>query len=162
MKALLWKDLKISKWWIFTNSLIILTLGILGSYLSYFTNFPGIIMILISIVGILFWSIFSGISHYFNEDQGNAREFLNTLPVPRWKMLLSKASLLFFENLIYWALALFFLYIHLTKLQLVDLRIQTLFILYLYAFISTYTISIISLSLSALTKELKPYPFSPC
>jgi|GEM_PF-1071253 len=155
MRMLLWKDIALSKWWIISNVLIISVLGILGIYLSYYKNFPGVILVVLSMVGIFFWSIISGAAHYFNEDHGNAREFLNTLPVPRWKILLSKALILLFENFLYWTLILIFFYITLLEMQtLPPLTPRILITFYLSAALSTYTLSIVSLSVSALTKEM--------
>ncbi|MFZ8835187.1 MAG: hypothetical protein ACO2O5_13510, partial [Candidatus Caldipriscus sp.] len=61
---LFWKDFKLSKWWILANVMIISALGIIGVYLTYFTDFPGIILVLLSMAGVLFWSLFSGAAHY--------------------------------------------------------------------------------------------------
>ncbi len=73
MKWLLWKDFKLSKWWIFANVMIISALGIIGVYLTYFRDFPGIILVMLSKGWVLFWSLFSGAAHYFNEDQGERK-----------------------------------------------------------------------------------------
>jgi len=155
MKWLLWKDFKLSKWWILANVMIISALGIIGVYLTYFRDFPGIILVLLSMAGVLFWSLFSGAAHYFNEDQGNARESLNTLPVQRWKILLSKALILLLENFLYWSLIVLFFYINLLKAQgLPPLTPRIFLTFYLSAILSTYTLSVISLSISSLTKDM--------
>ena len=108
MRMLLWKDFKNSKWWIAGNVLIITVLGLLGVYLSKYKDFPGFIFPILSGVGVVFWSFVSGMSHYFNDDNGNAREILNTLPIPRWKILFSKMVILFMENVVYWRFIWFY------------------------------------------------------
>lgn len=58
MKWLVWKDFKLSKWWILANVIILSTLGIIGVYLTYFMDFPGIILVLLSMAGVLFGAYF--------------------------------------------------------------------------------------------------------
>ncbi|MEO0207082.1 MAG: ABC-2 transporter permease [candidate division WOR-3 bacterium] len=155
MRALLWKDFKITKWWIFSNILIISSLGGIGLYLSYYRNFPGFIPVLLSGVGIFFWSFISGMAHYFNEDNGNLREFLNTLPVHRWKILLSKWILLAVENSLYWLL--FFLFLYLSARPFIstgDYSVNGIIVSYILSLLTTLTISSLSLSMSSFTKEL--------
>lgn len=155
MRALLWKDFKITKWWIFSNTLILSSIGATGLYLSYYRNFPGFILVLLSGVGIFFWSFISGMAHYFNEDNGNLREFLNTLPVHRWEILLSKWILLVIENTLYWFI--FFLFFYLSARPFLDTgsySLNVILLSYISSLLTTLTISSLSLSISSFTKEL--------
>lgn len=151
MRALLWKDFKITKWWILSNILIISSLGAVSLYLSYYRDFPGFVVVLLSGIGIFLWSFVSGMAHYFNEDNGNLREFLNTLPVHRWEILLSKWILLVIENALYWFL--FFLFFYFSARPF-GVGINGVVLSYISSFLATLTLSSLSLSISSFTKEL--------
>jgi hypothetical protein len=69
--------------------------------------------------------------------------------------LLSKALILLLENFLYWSLIVLFFYINLLKAQgLPPLTSRIFLTFYLSAILSTYTLSVISLSISSLTKDM--------
>lgn len=155
MIRLIWKDYKFSRWWIIINLSVIVILGVVGIYLSFYKEFPGFIFPGMAAVLMFSWSLFAGMLHYFNDDNGNFREFLNTLPIQRWKILLSKVIILSFENLIYWFLILLSLYFSLKPFspESLELPVNITLLSYISLVLTTLTINILSVSAAAFMKE---------
>ncbi len=155
MIKLIWKDYKFSRWWIIINLSVIVILGAVGVYLSLYKEFPGFIFPGMAAVVMFFWSFFAGMSHYFNDDNGNFREFLNTLPIQRWKILLSKVIILSLENIIYWFLILLAIYFSFESLSPASFELPGSITLlsYISLVLTTLTITILSVSAAAFMKE---------
>ncbi len=75
MKWLFWKDFKLSKWWILANVMIISALGIIGVYLTYFRDFPGIILVLLSMAGSCFGAYFPALPITLTRIKGTQGNF---------------------------------------------------------------------------------------
>jgi len=99
--ALVEKDIRLSLPWFLTNlAVLVLFVGLSIFYVGR-KNDLGVIFLFLAIAGVFLWSIFAGIATYFNERDGRIYEFVNTLPVNRTLVLLSKEVWLVVQATLY-------------------------------------------------------------
>ncbi|NPA80087.1 MAG: hypothetical protein GXO29_03435 [Thermotogae bacterium] len=122
LKALFLKDVRLSLSWFLTNVGIILLFNGIALYNAIKGNDIALLFLGMMVVGLLIWSVFAGIATYFSERDGRLYEFINTLPVSRHTVLVSKALWLCLQALIYVALfvAGVILVVKLGKLNIVE------------------------------------------
>ncbi len=98
------KDVRLSLPWFFTNVAIVsLFVGLSVFYVKRGNN-VGLLFLFLAGAGLFLWSIFAGIATYFNERDGRLYEFVNSLPVNRTVILLSKEVWLILQATLYFAI----------------------------------------------------------
>ena len=99
--ALLEKDIRLSLPWFLTNLTVVLLFVGLAAFNIRRGNEVGVLFFLLAGAGMFLWSIFAGIATYFSEREGRIYEFVNSLPVSRILILLSKEVWLVLQATIY-------------------------------------------------------------
>ncbi len=97
LPVLLYKEIRLSLGWFFANLLIVSSLMGLGVYNAHRGRDVAIVFVFLTISGLFVWSMVAGMATYFLDRQGRVYEFINTLPVSRVYVLLSKGIWLWIQ-----------------------------------------------------------------
>lgn len=99
--ALLDKDVRLSLPWFLTNLTLLLVFLGLSVFFAYRHEEMAFLFLVLSMAGLSIWAIFAGIATYFSEREGRIYEFINTVPINRTFVLLSKLVWLVLQATLY-------------------------------------------------------------
>ena len=102
--TLLEKDVRLSLVWFFTNTAVLTLFMAIAIYNVQRKNDVGFLFLLLGGAGVFIWSIFAGVATYFSEREGRIYEFVNSLPVNRTLLLLSKEVWLVLQATVYFVI----------------------------------------------------------